>query len=90
MSDIYIRNVCEFDDKSFVRHTIVSQNSTRYGVIDKEKDMILYEGKEYSLYTFAFTHIHIFNPDRKSVNAWAECEIKLGPYWVNMEKIRKQ
>lgn len=83
-----IRDLSEFNDKSFVRHVIESQNSTRYGVIDKEKNVVLYEGAEYTLSQFALTHLRKFNPERQSVNAWAECEIKIGNYWVNMEKIR--
>jgi hypothetical protein len=89
MADLPIRELSDFNDKTFVRHIIDSHNSVRYGVIDKDKNVVLCEGKEYSLNQFAFTHLQKHNPDRKSVNAWAECECQLGGYWVSMERIKK-
>ncbi len=89
MVDVVIRDIREFEDKTQVRHESKLNRSTRYGVIDREKNVILSEGKEYSLNQFAITHLQKFNPTREAVDAWVECEVKLGGFWVSMKSIRK-
>jgi hypothetical protein len=66
-----------------IRHTI-GINKTWIGTYDSSSNRIVYDGKSFSLYKFARTHLQVERPDRSpAVNAWKDCACEIDGKWVS-------
>jgi hypothetical protein len=80
-----------FTDGQLIRHKIGrTDEKIRIGSYDSFKNVIICEGKFYkSISTFALTHHRIYNPNRKSVNGWAECDYQVDEKWISTYTLPK-
>jgi hypothetical protein len=84
------RNIGDcFIDGQRIRHKIgkkikiASYDSFKNGIICEE-------GKFYkSISSFALTHHRIYNPNRKSVNGWVDCDYEVDGEWISTQNLPK-
>jgi hypothetical protein len=80
-----------FTDGQLIKHKIgKTDTKIRIGIYDYFNNRIICEGKFYkSISSFALTHHRIYNPNRKSVNGWAECYYKVDEKWISTYTLPK-
>jgi hypothetical protein len=81
-----------FTDGQRIRHKIgKTDKKIKIGSYDYLKDgIICEEGKFYkSISSFVLTHHRIYNPNRKSVNGWVECDYEVDGEWISTQNLPK-
>lgn len=67
-----------------IRHIEKVSNNIWEGYYDFNKDKIIFENNEYTMYLFVRNHYIQIRPDRTpEANAWKECECLINDNWIS-------